>query len=198
MAEIERSRRVDALVRTIDIAPTVLEWAGLEPPNDIQGASLIPLLSSDSSPDPADSEQRLAYGESIEPLTMFDSSILRFVREGNIKYIHKKNPELYDVAADPGELHNLAAEREEDVGRMQSRLESLIAAAGKTDADARVTMTAESQEMLRGLGYVGSAPIANLDDEQQLLIVKDPDPMARRDDITFVCRRMDVQSPAPL
>lgn len=179
---VGRSRRVDALVRTIDIAPTVLGWAGLEAVDGIQGESLIPLLSADSE---LEFEPRLAYGESIEPLTLFDSSILRFVREGNIKYIHKKNPELYDLAADPGELHNLAADREEDVGRMQSRLESLISTAGALKSDARVSVARRSQEMLRGLGYVGSAPIANLDDEPQLLTVKEPDPMTRLDDITL-------------
>jgi len=182
---VGRSRRIDALVRTIDIAPTVLEWAGLQSPEGIQGASLIPLLAADSNSGRNESEQRIAYGESLEPLTLFDSSILRFIREGDIKYIHKKNAELYDIAADPGELHNLAAERVEDVGRMQSRLEALIATAGAADAEARAGVTPQSQEMLRGLGYVGSAPIANLDDERQLLIVKDPDPMARRDDIAL-------------
>lgn len=182
---VGRSRRIDALVRTIDIAPTVLEWARLQSPERIQGDSLIPLLAADSNSQRIESEQRIAYGESLEPLTLFDSSILRFIREGDIKYIHKKNAELYDIAADPGELHNLAAERVEDVGRMQSRLEALIATAGAADAEARAGVTPQSQEMLRGLGYVGSAPIANLDDERQLLIVKDPDPITRRDDIAL-------------
>jgi arylsulfatase A-like enzyme len=37
-------RRVDALAQTIDFAPTILDRAGVPPPNGMQGASLLPLV----------------------------------------------------------------------------------------------------------------------------------------------------------
>ena len=51
------------------------------------------------------------------------------MREGNLKYIHKVNPELYDVGVDPGELNNLAAERGQDVTRLRDKLTDMLRAA---------------------------------------------------------------------
>ena len=51
---IEGGRRFDELTMLTDLAPTFLEAAGLEPPADMTGRSLLPILLSDSSapPDP--------------------------------------------------------------------------------------------------------------------------------------------------
>jgi len=39
-----RGRTVDQVVLNVDIAPTILELAGLKPPEQMQGSSLVPLL----------------------------------------------------------------------------------------------------------------------------------------------------------
>src|SRR5690606_21892938 len=39
------NRKVDNLTSLIDLAPTILEWANVEPMSEMQGKSLVPLLS---------------------------------------------------------------------------------------------------------------------------------------------------------
>jgi arylsulfatase A-like enzyme len=43
--KIKPNTQVNALVQNIDFAPTLLDWAGLPAPNDMQGKSVIPLLN---------------------------------------------------------------------------------------------------------------------------------------------------------
>ena len=88
-------RVVNSLARQIDIAPTLLDLLGIAEPAQWQGQSLL------SGPPPA-----RAY--------MFASdSDFRFgLIEGNEKYIYNydsNRSELYDLATDPKERHDLAA-----------------------------------------------------------------------------------------
>ncbi len=50
-------RRVDGIVRDVDLAPTLYDLTGVAPPTDLDGASLAPVL------DGADLAPRLAYAE---------------------------------------------------------------------------------------------------------------------------------------
>ena len=45
---IEPGRRIGQMVQNIDIAPTLLEAAGLEPPAEMDGRSFLPLLAGES------------------------------------------------------------------------------------------------------------------------------------------------------
>ena len=67
-AKLPAGRRVGSLVRTVDIAPTVLDLLGAPPLPDIQGVSLRPLLAGDG-----DDLGLTAYGETAElaPLWAF-------------------------------------------------------------------------------------------------------------------------------
>ena len=58
---IEEGRRIDALTMLTDLAPTFLEAAGLEPPTDMTGRSLLPLLLS-KSPSPPDPREAVFFG----------------------------------------------------------------------------------------------------------------------------------------
>lgn len=174
---VPEGRRIDALVRTVDIYPTIMSVAGLPIGENIHARSLIPLFGG------IEDDGRLAYGESIEGYTVFGSSILRYLREGHLKYIHKVNPELYDLQSDPGETRNLASQRPDDVAQFQSQLHHLIASTDTSGSDGRAPMSAESQSALRSLGYVGASPSAALDDELSLLEPRGPDPMTRIEDL---------------
>jgi len=96
----------DQCVANIDLAPTMLDLAGLAVPESMQGRSLAPLLRGQRPSDwrtsvyyryyhdPGDHNTRAHYG----------------VRTATHKLIHywKKNAwELYDLANDPTEQHNL-------------------------------------------------------------------------------------------
>lgn len=55
---VQKAADCEALISTIDIAPTVLALAGLEPPPSVQGISFLPLLS-----DPTKRTRRFAFAE---------------------------------------------------------------------------------------------------------------------------------------
>lgn len=97
----------EALTQNIDIAPTFLDFAGLDIPSDIQGESLKPLLTGDVKQVREDLYYH--YYEFPEP-----HAVKRHygIRNDRYKLIHFYDDidvwELYDLARDPQELHNVA------------------------------------------------------------------------------------------
>jgi len=98
---------ISEMVQNIDLAPTFLEMAGVTPPDEMQGISLVPLLIG-SKPGrwrdalyyhyyeyPAEHAVRKHYG----------------IRTDRYKLIHFYDDidqwELYDLTTDPHEMHNL-------------------------------------------------------------------------------------------
>ena len=62
-------RRVPGVVRDVDLAPTLYELAGSAPPADLDGASLVPLLTGDeSAPRMAFAETGLWFTEAVSGL----------------------------------------------------------------------------------------------------------------------------------
>jgi arylsulfatase A-like enzyme len=171
---VPRGQVVSPLVRTVDITPTILDLLGLPPRLDAQGVSLRPLLAGG-----AGAPELTGYGESIEFLTTFGTAILRFVREEQWKYIHKVNPELFDVRADPDELHNLAARHPEIVERLRSRLRELIASAPDRPEGAEVATDGEMLAQLAALGYVGASTAPEIEDELAALELRGDDPASK-------------------
>ena len=104
--------RRQALVELMDIAPTLLELAGLPIPERMQGRSLTSLLSK---PDAADAHRefvRCEYYDAInaefnEPFTGSYATMLRDERHKLIVYHGHGIGELFDLDADPGEFDNL-------------------------------------------------------------------------------------------
>ena len=98
---------IDQMVQNIDYAPTFLELAGVAIPEDIQGVSLLPLLRGE---EPADWRRSLYYHFYEYPA---EHMVKRHygVSTDRWKLIHFYNDinhgELYDLQADPPELHNL-------------------------------------------------------------------------------------------
>ena len=87
------NRRVDAPALTADIAPTLLELAGLQPDARMDGRSLLDLPP-----------QRLIFGETRDAV---------FATDGSLKYIYYFAggvEQLFDPQSDPDDRHNLANE----------------------------------------------------------------------------------------
>ena len=95
-----RSEVIDKLVRTTDILPTVLSLTNTPAPRELNGASLVPLI--DSQTDPA----RELLGETDYPLR-WGWAPIKALRERNAKLIEAPRPEFYDLQTDPHELKNL-------------------------------------------------------------------------------------------
>lgn len=181
--QLPAGRRVAGQVQLIDIAPTVLDFLGLEPMTDAQGESLLPLITGS-----AGNPTRLAYAESLAPLINFGYSPLRAVRGGGWKYIHAPQPELYHLGADPGELRNQAPAEPERAARMRAQLYELIERA-PTVVPAKAARRQASPEEIRrlqALGYVhgdGAAGTVAEMSERELLEVSADDPKDHAEEI---------------
>jgi arylsulfatase A-like enzyme/Flp pilus assembly protein TadD len=126
------------LARHIDIAPTILEAAGVPVPERLPGRSLL---------GPAPKEP--SYFESLSAALNRGWAPLRGVIDGDDKYIELPVPELYDLSRDPSERHNLAAEKPRIVLRLKRELD-----AWPIGNLARGPVSREEAAKLRSLGYL--------------------------------------------
>ena len=134
--------RVDTTpARHIDIAPTILEAVGAARDARLRGRSLLAAL-----PAP---ESLPTYFESLSPALNRGWAPLRGVTRGTLKFIDLPIAELYDLAADTGEQHNLAAGRADDVGVLRRALETFA----DPGPSSRVAESADAAARLRSLGY---------------------------------------------
>jgi choline-sulfatase len=104
-----RPARSDALVSLIDLLPTLCDLTGVPAPGGVDGLSLRPVLeprASDSATRVRDTVFAEYYGKQSWRVP------IRMARTARWKYVRYLGygEELYDLAADPGELRNLARE----------------------------------------------------------------------------------------
>ncbi len=117
----------DAPVAGVDLPPTLLKFARIDPPWEMHGRDLSPLLEDPGRPwpHPALNVYTIgAWGEETAEIPDFSARDLPLrgflvpwwvsLRQGRFKYIRTLVPdepeELYDLEADPEELENLALE----------------------------------------------------------------------------------------
>lgn len=159
---VPAGQRVDGVVRSLDLFPTIAELAGLEPSGPLDGASLRPLWRGKG-------DERTAYLETFTPRENFGWSELRGLRSATVKVIQAPQPEVYDLAADPRETRNLHGASEPEGARPlfaglarrieEDRYGEESAAAHEADS--------ETRQKLAALGYVwgakvmGDAPLAD-------------------------------------
>lgn len=100
-------RRADQMVLNIDLAPTLLDMAGIPIPDEMQGQSFLPILKSDDAPGRDawiyELFRDFPFGGRVPPH--------KALRTKRYKYIEwelcRHKPELYDLAADPREMDDL-------------------------------------------------------------------------------------------
>jgi N-acetylglucosamine-6-sulfatase len=101
----------DEFALNIDLAPTLLELAGVTVPATMQGHSLVPLLKGTRKPW-RNSFLIEYYSDKVFPRV--SKMGYKAVRNGRWKYIHYLElpgmDELYDLKTDPYELKNLVAD----------------------------------------------------------------------------------------
>ncbi len=103
----DRKGKIDALVQNIDFAPTFLDLAGVEIPDEIQGRSLKPLLTGEKNVPWRSAIYYHYYEFPNEHMVKRHYGI----RTDRYKLIHFYNDidewEFYDLKTDPEEMHNL-------------------------------------------------------------------------------------------
>lgn len=89
------------LVLNVDLAPTIAQWAGIVPPDPVNGRSLVPLLANAGTP--------WRDGALLEVLAGGASRTFQAVRTAQYLYAeyHNGDRELYDLALDPDQLQNV-------------------------------------------------------------------------------------------
>jgi len=98
---------IHEMVLNIDIAPTVLDLAGVKIPSQIQGRSIVPLIRGNDTGWRKD--WYYAFYEFPGPNMVPKNRGIRTERYKLIEYYEEtpKEYELYDLKEDPKELHNL-------------------------------------------------------------------------------------------
>jgi choline-sulfatase len=142
---LERGRVVDQQVRTTDILPTVLDIVGVPAPSSLSGRSLMPYLASTGL------NGRTAFGETDYPLR-FGWSPLRSVRTEEFKFIEAPRPELYDLHADPAELHNKYEPRNVTAQKLRELLAE-VGAKAKSVTSSAIVASRSTSDKSRALGY---------------------------------------------
>jgi arylsulfatase A-like enzyme/Tfp pilus assembly protein PilF len=161
------SSTVSEPVGHVDVLPTILDALGVPLPADLDGRSVLPLLTGAQLP------PRVEYFEAMSGSLNRGWAPLQGLVAGGFKFIDLPIPELYDLESDPSETHNLARDQPRRLDELKVALERLAVPAGT----ARVE-NPDTRERLRSLGYVGGATAARKaayteDDDPKRLIALD-------------------------
>lgn len=116
-ADVPRGTRVTGFTESVDIAPTLAEWSGLDIPLQYDGRSLLPFLTGETPPDWRDAahwefdfREVIGGGPEAALGLKLDQCQLAVRRGARFKYVHfaALPPLFFDLEADPGELVNLS------------------------------------------------------------------------------------------
>jgi arylsulfatase A-like enzyme len=139
-------RRIAALVRQVDVLPTILDTLGSEAPPGIEGRSLVPLLrGAGVSALPAFASLDLD-GRRIESVELGGRKLIQTLAHDRLP----EQTELFDLAADPAERHDLA---DEDPVATR-RLLALLERPRRAPEIEQVPLDPELERQLRALGYL--------------------------------------------
>ncbi len=126
--KLPQNKRVNGIVSLIDVAPTILELAGLDSEIEsckMEGISLVAAMTQDIV-----IEDRPLY--TMECTWMKKRGVRtrdwKLIVEGGGTPAHFNTPdvELYDLKNDPAEIKNLAEEKPEIVAQLKEQLEDYI------------------------------------------------------------------------
>ena len=146
---VPAGRRVSEPASLIDVFPTVMALLGVAPPPYVEG---VALWANGSLRPPG--ERPLFFGTDWW-LGRANGDWKRAVQQGGWKlhYEHQGNAwQLYDLASDPGEQHDLAAGAPDRVASLREVLAPQLAPV--PSAGGRTKVTADEAEQLRALGYL--------------------------------------------
>jgi len=147
---VPRGTVVSETVGTRALPSALLRLLGLPSEAQAFGPPLPGLGLKGAAPAPA-----VVYSETMLPATAYGWSALQAVSDDRWRFIRAPRPELFDLAADPSEQHNLAGDHPVDRARMERAL--LGVAGGARGAGVPVKPDAALAESLASLGYHSGA-----------------------------------------
>ncbi len=159
--------RIAAQVRNVDLAPTILEIAGLPVPEGFEGASLLPLMTG--AEESVDRANYAALGVPVFP----DASMQTALSTGAWTYARNEparadDPEavesrarapgaeyLFDRTVDPAENVNLATLEAARAARMRGELDAHLSVDAPDEVlEKGVRIDPGIAEKLRAMGYL--------------------------------------------
>jgi len=144
----------DGLAQQVDLLPTVLQACGVEIPAGLQGSSLLPrlLCPASAGADPIVYSYLGGKGYSVE----MDSVVVDGLALMHYAHFPKARPvlELYDLAADPGEQHDIAPRRPVETAYLLAQLKRFELLAPKAEPAPTAVIDPALKERLRALGYL--------------------------------------------
>ena len=165
------AKKVATKVRLVDIAPTLLEIAGIPVPSQMQGQSLLRIAKSGGG----SGADQPVYSRSDLSQRGFGWSPLESWRAGKYLYIRAPKPELYDMTADPGATHNLAQSSKATLDTMASQLENFDRRFSGEAGKSTTELSSSEMQKLASLGYVGlqkssgsSAAVTGIDPKDKI------------------------------
>ncbi|MDJ0766171.1 MAG: sulfatase [Myxococcota bacterium] len=138
-------------VRTLDVGPTLLELAGIDPMPTAQGESLLPLI-----------HRRGSYRDVFARTMRHKSDAMALIHRTHkliVPFGRKKTlPQLYNLVSDPKESKNLISRHPDLYDRLETRLHRFSAldgaALGLSKPIGDVSLTEGQKAHLKALGYV--------------------------------------------
>ena len=151
--QVPAGQVVEEQVRLVDLAPTIVDFVGLDRTSQMQGTSLLPFVA-----DPTLEMRLPCYSDTMVPQNTLDYSALRSLRVDGWKYILAPVSELYDIEEDRKELFNLARLEEERAAAMKEELRSIIADSPAPTAGRGALRALDEDEArkMAALGYMTS------------------------------------------
>lgn len=164
---------VESNVRHVDLAPTLLALTGHDSilgqghrlGQGHQAKDVRPYGPGWEPPDPGltglgyigDVTTEHVYGENLRVYYSYQWAELTSLRDDRWKLIRAPRPELYDLAADPGELRNLYDEQPGVAALMDRKLEDFLDVVEPDEvAGESLELDDETRRQLEALGYLGS------------------------------------------
>ena len=163
---VEPAARVATQVRNLDLAPTLLDLAGISIPESFEGRSLLPLVTGEAKE--SDRPSYAALGVPLFP----DASVQSALNDGSWTYARNATPPeddpeayegkavapgaefLFDRRVDPGENANLLTHERVEAERMRALLHAHLAGRNEGVVESGVRIDPGIAERLRAMGYL--------------------------------------------
>ena len=152
--------RIETRAGLVDVLPTILEAVGIDVPKEVQGESLLGIMTRKGVPREgaaaAPSPDRPAYSESDYGHEAYGWSPLRALRTGKYLYIKAPRQELYDQSADPKAEHDLSSASTAVAGTLRGQVDAFRQKTGSNREAPKQAFSPEAQQKLAALGYMSA------------------------------------------
>jgi arylsulfatase A-like enzyme/Flp pilus assembly protein TadD len=139
-----RASRVKEAVGLRDVMPAILDELHVALPPGLESRPIF-----------RNATPRLVYSETFYPRFHFGWSDLHSLTDGAKHFIQAPHPELYDLAADPGETKNVIDADRRTYAAMKQAIAPLVVPAASP-----ASIPPEEAAKLAALGYIGSGATA--------------------------------------